>query len=198
MVTFRARSTILPSFSVETSSVAFAGNRHAAVPSAVARSLVHVFGSLGFSFLTGCAPGVDASFRRVLAKSAFRSKAFIACAFDSRIRRCEAKQLSAGRVVPDGLTAAAALHRRTVWMVRRSSILVLFPDDRETGRWGRGSTLAYRTARYNLKPLFVVSKHRPKPHVGFLIARATLFGIVDGYWVIPHPVREGGSCEDAW
>ena len=198
MVTFRARSSTLPSFSVATRSVAFAGNRHTTVSSSVARSLVHVFGSLGFSFLTGCAPGVDASFRGVLAKSLFRSKAFIACAFDSRIRRCEANHLSAGRVVPDGLSAAAALHRRTVWLVRRCSILVLLPDDPETGRWGRGSTLAYRTARYNLKPVFIVSKHRPKPRLGFLIASGTLFGIVDGYWVIPHPVRDGGSCEDAW
>ena len=198
MVTFRAHSSTLPAFSVATRSVAFAGSRHGTVPPTVARSLVHVFGSLGFGFLTGCAPGVDASFRSVLTASPFGEKSFIACAFDSRAERFESAGVAAGRVVPDGLSPAAALHRRTVWIIRRCSLLVLFPAGPANGRWGRGSTLAYRTALYNLKPVFVVSSQRPTPRLGYLIAPATLFGIIDGYWVIPHPTREGGSCEDEW
>ena len=194
MVTFPTT----PAFQVATRSVAFAGSRHGAPSGYIARSLVHVFGSLGFGFLAGCAPGVDESFRTTLAASRFREKSFIACAFDSRVHRCEKHQLTAGRVVPDGLTPAAALHRRTVWMIRRASILVLFPDSPATGGWGCGSMLAYRTARYNLVPVFVVTAHRPKPQIGSLVAPASLFGIVDGYWVFPHPASEGGSCEDAW
>ena len=198
MVTFHSHSATLPAFSVATRSVAFAGSRHGTVQPTVARSLVHVFGSLGFGFLTGCASGVDASFRSVLAASPFGGKSFVACAFDSRAKRFELANMAAGRVVPDGLSPAAALHRRTVWIVRRCSLLVLAPDDPATGQWGHGSALAYRTALYNLKPVFVISSQRPKRRLGYLIAPATLFGIVDGYWVIPHPTREGGSCEDEW
>ena len=198
MVSFSSFVSSVPVFQVSPGSVAFAGSRHGSLPSRVTGSLVHVFGALGFSFLTGCAPGVDASFRKAFTASAVGINSFVACAFEATVRRCACGNLSAGRVVPDGLTPAAALHRRTVWMVRRASLLVLFPENPETGLWGRGSTLACRTARYNLVPAFVVTVHRPKPGVGFLVAPATLFGIVEGYWIFPHPVREGGPCEDTW
>ena len=191
MVTFQTT----PAFQVATQSVAFAGSRHGSPSPYITRSLVHVFGELGFGFLTGCAPGVDAGVRSALETSGFGEKSFIACAFDSRVAKCN---LAAGRVVPDGLSPSAALHRRTVWLVRRSSILVLLPDNPKTGRWGRGSTLAFRTAQYNLVPTFVVTVHRPKPISGYLVVPSNLFGIVEGYWVFPHPACEGGRCADAW
>ena len=92
---------------------------------------------------------------------------------------------------------ASVLHRRTVWIVRRSSLLVLLPDDPETGAWGRGSRLAYRTARYNLKPVFLVTTHPPKPSPYELHLRSNLFGVVDGMWIVPHPT-EGGTCDEEW
>ena len=191
MVTFPT----VPAFQVATRSVAFAGSRHGSPSTFVTRSLVHVFGELGFGFLTGCAPGVDEAFRTALEASRYTETCFIACAFDSRARRVP---LPAGRVVPDGLSPRAALHRRTVWLVRRASMLVLFPVDPVTGRWGRGSALAFQTARYNLVPVFVVGTFRPSPAPGYLVVPANLFGIVEGYWVYPQPVVEGGTCEDAW
>ena len=198
MVTFLSPAPSCPSFQVASRSVAFAGSRHASVSGSITRSLIHVFGSLGFGFLTGCAPGVDESFRDELAESSFREKCFVACAFDSRLRRCEERNLASGRVVPDGLSPAAALHRRTVWIVRRASLLVLFPDDTRSGRWGRGSSLAVDTALFNLVPAFVVTARRPTPPPGYVVAPSSLFGLVEGFWVFPYPVHEGGTCEDQW
>jgi hypothetical protein len=74
----------------------------------------------------------------------------------------------------------------------------LFPDNPETGRWGGGSTLAFRTALYNLKPVFVVTDHPPKRSEHYLLRRSSLFGVVDGWWVVPHPVEDGGTCDEQW
>jgi hypothetical protein len=185
----------LPHFQVATRSVDFAGSRHGSPSPYITRSLVHVFGELGFGLLTGCAHGVDESFRSALEASSFGRKSFIACAFDSHVRRYN---LAAGRVVPDGLSPSVALHRRTVWLVRRSSLLILFPDNLKNGRWDLGSTLAFRTAQYNLVPTFVVTVHRQKPVPGYIVVPSNLFGIVEGYWLFPHPASEGGMCEDSW
>ena len=87
---------------------------------------------------------------------------------------------------------AAALHRRTVWIIRHASLLVLLPDNPLTGRWGRGSRLAFNTARHNLKPVFLVTSLPPKPTAFESIHRSNLFGVVDGYWVVPA----GGSDDE--
>jgi len=72
-------------------------------------------------------------------------------------------------------------------MVRNCGLLVLFPAD-----WGRGSTLAFRTALYNLKPVFCASPTAPPLSPPYRIFPASLFGIVSGFWVVP----EGGSYDE--
>jgi predicted Rossmann fold nucleotide-binding protein DprA/Smf involved in DNA uptake len=72
------------SFAVETGRVAFAGSRHGHVEPETCRLLVERLGSLGFSFITGCASGIDACFRSALAESEYREQALVACAFRRR------------------------------------------------------------------------------------------------------------------
>ena len=95
-----------------------------------------------------------------------------------------ADRMRALTVVPKGLSPAAALHRRTVWMARRASVLVLFPIDPHTGGWGKNSTLAFNAALYNPKPVFVVA--------------SSLCDVVSGFWVLPYPDQKGGVCGDEW
>ena len=141
-------------------SAAFAGSRRGSVDPPTADRLVGALSTLGFSFLVGCAPGIDSCFRGALVRSP-SAKGLIACAFPNRQRRFDSPQNPALAVVPTGLSPAAALHRRTVWLVRRASLLVLFPLDPLLGAWGKGSTLAFTTALYNLKPVFVVADVPP-------------------------------------
>jgi hypothetical protein len=150
----------------------------------------------GFSLLTGCAPGVDESFRAVLARREYAQTSLIACAFASRARKLRTRTLAAVTVVPRGLTARQALARRTVWMVRRASVLVLFPENPFTGRWGAGSTLAFRTAAHNLTPAFLVASSAPRSSLLYRIVPSELFGIVSGFWTVPHPVFAGGPCDE--
>ena len=185
-------------FSVPTRAVGFAGSRSGSVPQEVARTLVSSFASLGFSFYTGCAAGVDASFRRALAGCPAREQSFIACAFEGRARRFEGVGVYVSVVVPDGLSPWTALHRRTVWMVRRCSLLVLFPESPPDGRWGAGSRLAFRTALANLIPVFVAAATAPPQREHYRMLADTLFGVISGFWVVPHPVTEGGPCDEQW
>ena len=171
--------------------VAFAGSRHGSLPESITSSLVHVFYASGLTFLTGCATGIDSCFRQAFAPRPFVQHAMVACAFESRARRFDSGELAAFAVVPDGLSPAAALHRRTVWMVRHCGLLVLFPANPLSGRWGRGSTLAFRTAVFNLKPVFSASPVAPPPSPLYRIYPTSLFGIVSGFWAVP----EGGPCE---
>jgi hypothetical protein len=85
----------------------------------------------------------------------------------------------------------------TVWLVRRASLLVLFPHDHIRGTWGKGSTLAFTTALFNLKPVFVVTDQPPDPVPSYLMAAGSLCDLVPGYWVLPYP-EEGGVCNDEW
>ena len=80
-------------------------------------------------------------------------------------------------------------------MVKRAGLLILFPDDPATGRWGRGSGLAFRAAVDQLKPVFVATARPPVPSLSYHLLPASFCGIVDGYWVVPHPVAEG-SCDE--
>ena len=148
--------------------------------------------------LVGCARGIDQRFRSTLAVSnAAKDSSFIACAFASRVEGAQKEGLFASLVVPQGLSPAAALRRRTLWMVKRSVLLFLFPDDPATGKWGRGSRLAYRAALDQLKPVFVVTSHPPAESSDYHLVPSSYFGIVDGYWVVPHPVPEG-TCDEEW
>ena len=183
-------------FQVRPPVVAFAGSRRGFLPDSVTVPLAHAFHALDFSLLTGCAPGIDACFRRVMATELFGQQSLVACAFEERARRFEGSGLHGIAVVPPGLSPAEALHRRTIWMVRHSGLLVLFPADPVFGRWGKGSTLAFNTAVYNLKPVFVCVPSAPRPSPLYRIFPSSLFGIVSGFWVVPHQIYAGGPCDE--
>ena len=185
MVTFSVPRTSVQ-FRVRPQAVAFAGSRNGAVHRDTAAALVEGFRRLGFGFLTGCSTGIDRCFRFAFAANpAVAERAIVACAFPDREKWLTLGEVFATTVVPSGLTPAAALHCRTVWLVRKASLLVLLPDDPRSGRWGRGSRLAFNVARHNLKPVFLVTEQPPKPSVGESMYASNLFGVVDGYWVVP-------------
>ena len=192
MVTFSVPRTSI-SFRVRPQAVAFAGSRNGVVHRDTAAALVEGFLHLGFGFLTGCAPGIDRCFRSAFALNKDAGeRSIVACAFEDRARRFTVGEIFASTVVPNGLSPAAALHRRTVWVVRHCSLLVLFPDNPVTGSWGRGSGLAFNTARHNLKPVFLVTSNPPKPLADESVCPSNLFGVLDGFWVVPA----GGSDEE--
>jgi hypothetical protein len=185
-------------FSVPKRGVVLAGSRNLNLPQDHCSSMVDAFGNLGFSFFVGCAAGVDRSFRKALAASTWNDKTLVACAFKSRTTEKYSFGLYASKVVPDNLTPRAALHRRTVWMVKRCCMVLLFPEDPQNNSWGKGSSLAFRTAMYHLKPVFVVTLKPPKESIHYRVISADLFGLVSGYWVVPHPYEEGGTCDEEW
>jgi len=178
-------------FKVEPVSVMFAGSRHGFVPDTTASLLVSAFGRLGFSFITGCASGVDESFRKALAVSGYRDKSIVACAFRERAERL--KNILPLYVVPDGLLPRVALAKRTLWMCSRCSLLVLFPSD----PIGRGSALAFKSAIYNSKPVFVVTKTKPKESDLYSVHPSSLFGVVSGFWCVPPVYQKTGLCHEA-
>ena len=185
-------------FCVPERAVLFAGSRHGTVPPETASRLVDRLTGAGFGFLVGCAPGIDASFRQAVSSNEqARETSFIACAFDNRVGQNEEAGLTAAVVVPDGLSAAAALRRRTLWMVKRSVLLILFPDDPPTGHWGKGSRLAFQAALFQLKPVFVVTAKRPADSPHHRIIADSFYGVTDGYWAVPHPT-ELGTCDEEW
>ena len=196
MYTFSVSRLNGPSFQVRPPVVAFAGSRRGSLPDSLTFPLVHAFHVLDLSLLTGCAAGIDECFRNAMARKPFEAHSMVACAFESRARRFDAQGLLGIPVVPVGLSPAAALHRRTVWLVRRCGLLVLFPANPVFGYWGKGSTLAFRTAVYNLKPVFVSAPSAPHPSPLYKIYRATLFGIIAGFWVVPHQIYKGGPCDE--
>ena len=127
------------SFSVEIARVMFAGSRNMTVPRQTCKDLISAFGRLGFCFLTGCAKGVDESFRHALAEqSEYAESTIVACAFRERAERL--KDVFTLMVVPEGLAPKVALAKRTLWMTSRCSVLILFPSD----PIGRGSALSFQ------------------------------------------------------
>ena len=202
MVTFQVPTRNTASdplvFKIPERAVLLAGSRHGAVAPQTAAGLVAHLCKAGFGLLIGCAPGIDASFRNAVSRNEdARETSFIACAFANRVGQSEAQGLTAGVVVPDGLSAAATLRRRTLWMVKRSVLLLLFPDDPATGRWGKGSRLAFDAALFQLKPVFVVTAKRPANSPHHRIIADSFFGVTDGYWAVPHPT-ELGTCDEEW
>ena len=185
-------------FKVPERAVLVAGSRHGIVAPQTAATLVEHLCKSGFGLLIGCAPGIDECFRLAVSRNEdARESSFIACAFPSRVGQSEDVGLTAGVVVPDGLSAAAALRRRTLWMVKRCVLLILFPDDPKTGYWGKGSRLAFNAALFQLKPVFVVTAKRPADSPHHRIIADSFFGVTDGYWAVPHPT-ELGTCDEEW
>ncbi len=198
-------------FNVDGGSVLFAGSRHEAIPLQVCKDLVSAFGSLGFSFFTGCASGVDESFRKALSLSKFKDHSTVACAFKDRAKRI--KEIRSLFVVPQGLPPKVALAKRTLWMTSRCSLLVLFPfgyaqgkpfgdaqpDDSQadTPEMGRGSALAFKSAIYNNKPVFVVTSTKLSDTNLYSVYHSSLFGVVQGYWCIPPVYQKTLLCHEA-
>ncbi len=182
-------------FSVQELGVLFAGSRHGEVPQAVCQALIQGLGRDGFSFWVGCASGVDRSFRKALCESGYADRVFVGCAFHRRVRSLSNYGLFASVVVPKGLSPKAALRRRTLWLVKRSCLVVLFPTDPTTGQWGRGSRLVFRAALDQLKPVFVICSSLPKSSDHYRVIGSCLYG-VEGYWVVPHPTIDGGPCDE--
>ena len=183
-------------FSVAGHMVLVAGSRHLEVDGRTCRDLLEGLHLAGFHFFLGCARGVDKSFRKALAQSPFHEEGFVACAFQSRALRERSLGLYAQLVVPEGLAPAAALRRRTLWMVKRCSLIVLLPESPFNGVWGPGSKLVFRSAMYHLKPVFVVSHKAPPQSVHYRVVASDLFGVVRGFWVVPHLLQEGGLCDE--
>jgi hypothetical protein len=184
------------SFTVPQRSVLFAGSRRLYVSQEICKYLLTQFGEHGFSFYVGCAEGVDRSFRKALSLSGYRKKSFVACAFEERRKRSYG--LYASVVVPDNISPKAALYRRTIWLVKRCSLVVLFPEHPYCKTWGKGSKLVFTSAMYHLKPVFVVADNPPKESCLYKVLASNLFGTVSGFWAVPHPVTEGGTCDDEY
>ena len=178
-------------FSVEQGRVLFAGSRNINVSRQVCNDLISAFGSLGFCFLTGCATGVDESFRKALVRSGNKDVSLVACAFRERQKRIN--EIYSLFVVPDGLPPKVALAKRTLWLTSKCSMLLLFPSD----PMGRGSALAFKSAIYNSKPVFVVSKTKPKESNLYNLLPSNLFGVVDGFWAVPPVYQLTGLCHEA-
>jgi hypothetical protein len=106
-------------FSVQQTGVLFAGSRHGQVPPSGCQALIHGLAGDGFSFWVGCATGVDRWFRKALSESAYTDRTFVGCAFRGRVKALSNYGLSASVVVPEGLSAKAALRRRTLYLVKR-------------------------------------------------------------------------------
>jgi hypothetical protein len=180
-------------FRVQPLGVLLAGSRSGVLPEGLCRQVVRRLSAEGFAFFVGCATGVDRSFRLALARENLAGKSFVACASRERLRRCCG--LFASVVVPEGLSMAAALHRRTVWMVKRCCMAILFPEGRD-GSWGPGSRLVLRAALEQLKPVFVASTTEPRAPAPAVLLPGSLYGLVEGWWVVPHPIHADGPCDE--
>ena len=182
-------------FAVQKLGVLFAGSRHQEVPQSMCKALIQGLAGDGFSFWVGCAKGVDRSFRKSLSESAYTDRVFVGCAFKGRVKALSNYGLSASVVVPEGLSPKAALRRRTLYLVKRSCMVVLIPDDPFTGQWGRGSRLVFRAALNQLKSVFVICSSCPKESDHYRVIGSCLYG-AQGFWVVPHPISDGGLCDE--
>ena len=84
-------------------------------------------------------------------------------------------------MVPEGIPPRAALARRTLWLVKRSSLVVLFPERPADRQWGPGSRHVFRSSLYHLKPLFVVASRPPSAPAYCRVVASDLFATVDAY-----------------
>ena len=102
-------------FRIPARSALLAGSRNGFIDPEVAERVAGALAAAGFSFLVGCATGIDACFRLTLAdRCEWSESTFVACAFADRVRSSVSRGLYASVVVPEGLSPAAALRRRTL------------------------------------------------------------------------------------
>ena len=94
---------------VQCRSAAFAGSCRGTVSPFIADRLVSSLSSLGFSFLVGCAPGIDSCFRDAPARHG-SANAIVACAFKQRQGRFGSSGVCA-LTFSESVTGALALHR---------------------------------------------------------------------------------------
>ena len=167
----------------------FAGSRRGRVGGEVSLAVLTALVRQGFHFAVGCASGIDLCIRDAVASSGLVKQGTVHCAFPSRVREAQSHGLKAVCRVADISSAAAALHWRTIFMVRECSLLVLFPDDPTTGRWGKGSRLAFNTAIQCHIPVFVVTTIPPLGTRQCRVKEGSLFGVIDGLWVVPQGVE---------
>ena len=100
-------------FSVTCGPVLFAGSRHGHVREETSRLLLERFGKEDFTFLTGCASGIDASFRKAFTTlDPARHFSQVACAFRTRVDQLKGTHNL--YVVPQGLPPRVALARQAV------------------------------------------------------------------------------------
>ncbi len=166
-------------FTIPHDCVLFAGSRHLSIDRQVCNDLINEFGSLGFSFLDGCAKGVDESFRDALAESDYADLTTVACAFNSKVK----KFLGAFKLYAfkEDLPPRVALAKRTLWMTSNCSLLILFPSI----PFGKGSSLAFKSALKSKKHVFVVLDKELSLPENYKVFKSSLFGIVNGYRLIP-------------
>ena len=179
------------SFSVESRRMLFAGSRNINLDQQLCLDLINAFGSLGFSFLTGCAEGVDRSFCEALALSNYRDRTLVACAFRERVKIF--RGIFPLYVVPSNLPPKVALAKRTLWMTSSCALLILFPSN----PIGKGSSLAFKSTIMSNKPVFIVTKTRPAYSDLYSVFPSNLFGVIDGYWCIPPVYQDTGLCYEA-
>lgn len=161
----------------------FAGSRHLDINQRTCHFLITQLGKLGLSFITGCATGVDNSFKLALSRSEYRDKTLIACAFRQRLKFSYG--LKTSLVVSGKLIPKVALARRTLWMASHCSMAVIFPSS----PIGRGSLLALKSIVTAGKPSFLVSTSwSDLCRLGLKnvkILPSSLFGVVNGFWIVP-------------
>ena len=184
------------SFTIAYQPVLFSGSQRQMLPLRICQDLISVFCSQNKGVMTGCSSGVEKSFRYAMSLSPYADRAMVSCAASDRQER--AYGLYAPVVVPEGLSLKAALKRRTVWTVKRCSMAMIFPDDPFTGGWCKSSRLVFRACMYHIKPVFIVTDRPPVSDDYYRILPCSFFGIVAGYWVVPHPIKEGWTCDDEW
>jgi hypothetical protein len=184
------------SFKVGYGGTLLAGSRYGFVPPHTSQLLVKALARFSeCGFWVGCAPGIDACFRKAFARSGLSRRVFVATAFRRRLNKQTTCGLFASCVVPHGLWGTPALVRRTLWLVKRAAMAIVFPDNPKTNAWGKGSALVIKTSLNQLKPVFVVTRYPPKQTRLFLVFPASLFGVVQGYWCVPHLIEPGGMCD---
>jgi len=164
--------------------VMFAGSRCGFVPKKITETLVSALAKEGFTFLVGCAKGIDYSFRLALSKCNMHKRSFVACAFVGRADIRNSLGLPAYLAVPEFMTPKAALHMRTVYLVDKTAIAIVFPDNPHTNIWGRGSKLVIRECIKKGKPVFVVSNKILEESQEYKILPSTLYGTITGYWIL--------------
>jgi hypothetical protein len=173
-------------FQVPKAPILFAGRSNQVLDQRKSNLLVQGFHHAGFSCATGCATGVDESFRKAFSvEFSEATPDLVACAFEKRTLESQELGIPCSYVAKSYMYPHEALRHRTMWLVKQCSLLVLFPDDPKTGTWGKGSRLAFHTAKRLGKPSFVVSAKPPLDDQETITQEANLFGLFWGTWVIP-------------